>query len=75
MLDAVSVGGFRISKEYMKKIRRVEKESPVVQFPYVNVGGVYQYPPELLARMEGCVMRELVKRMPSERIFSERNTM
>lgn len=75
MLDAVSVGGFRISKEYMKKIRRVEKESPVVQFPYVNVGGVYQYPPELLTQMEGCVMRELVKRMPSERIFSERNTM
>lgn len=75
MLDAVSVGGFRISKEYMKKIRRVEKESPVVQFPYVNVGGVYQYPLELLARMEGCVMRELVKRMPSERIFSERNIL
>lgn len=75
MLDAVSVGGFRISKEYMKKIRRVEKESPVVQFPYVNVGGVYQYPPELLAQMEGCVMRELVKRMSAERIFSERNTV
>lgn len=60
-LDAVSVGGFRISKDYMKKIRRVEKDSPIVQFPYVNVGGVYQYPPKLLAKMENCILQELEK--------------
>lgn len=72
-LDAVSVGGFRISKEYMKKIRRVEKNSPIVQFPYMNVEGVYQYPPELLAKMENLICEELRQRMPPERIFREVN--
>lgn len=70
-LDAVSVGGFRISKEYMKKIRRVEPDSPIVQFPYVNVEGVYQYPPELLDKMENYVLSELHKRMPPERVYRD----
>ena len=74
-LDAVSVGGFRISKDYMKKIRRVEKDSPIVQFPYVNVGGVYQYPPKLLAKMENCILQELEKRMLAERIYRDSESM
>ena len=48
----VSVGTFRISQEYMKKLRRVEPFAPAVQYPYVNCNGVYQYPPELLKKME-----------------------
>lgn len=74
-LDAVSVGGFRISKEYMKKIRRVEPTSPIVQFPYVNVEGVYQYPTELLAKMENYILSELTKRMPVERVFVDSESM
>ena len=74
-LDAVSVGGFRISKDYMKKIRRVEKDSLIVQFPYVNVGGVYQYPPKLLAKMENCILQELEKRMLAERIYRDSESM
>ena len=74
-LDAVSIGGFRISKEYMKKIRRVEPDSPIVQFPYVNVEGVYQYPPELLAKMENYILKELEKRMPVERVFIDAEPM
>jgi len=35
----------------------------------VNVGGVYQYPPELLTRMEGFLTGQLEKRLPKERIF------
>ena len=41
----------------------------MVQFPYTNVGGVYQYPPELLTRMEGFLTGQLEKRLPKERIF------
>ena len=70
-LDAVSVGGFRISKEYMKKIRRVEPDSPIVQFPYVNVEGVYQYPPKLLVKMEKYILKELEKRMSLERVYRD----
>ena len=65
----VSVGSFRISKEYLKNMRKKEPHAAVVQFPYTNVGGVYQYPPELLTRMEGFLTGQLEKRLPKERIF------
>lgn len=55
----VSVGTFRISQEYMKKLRRVEPFAPAVQYPYVNCNGVYQYPPELLKKMESFMITEL----------------
>lgn len=70
-LTDVSVGCFRISSDYMKQLRRVEPASPAVQFPYVNVGGVCQYPPELLKRMEDYMITELQKRMDKEKIYHE----
>lgn len=70
-LTDVSVGTFRISQDYMKKLRRVEPMAPAVQFPYVNVGGVYQYPPGLLAEMENYLIGELEKRIDKEKIYHE----
>ena len=68
----VSVGAFRISQDYMKKIRRVEPDSVIVQFPFVNEGGIYQYPRFLLERMEQYLVEELEKRIPRNRIFLDR---
>lgn len=70
-LSDVSVGTFRISQDYMKKIRRTLPGAPAVQFPYVNVGGVYQYPSELLDTMEQFLISELEKRMDGHKIFHE----
>ena len=67
----VSVGTFRISQEYMKKLRRVEPFAPAVQYPYVNCNGVYQYPPELLKEMESFMITELTQRMNKENIYHE----
>jgi spore photoproduct lyase len=67
----VSVGTFRISQEYMKKLRRVEPFAPAVQYPYVNCNGVYQYPPELLKKMENFMITELTQRMDKENIYYE----
>ena len=67
----VSVGTFRISQEYMKKLRRVEPFAPAVQYPYVNCNGVYQYPPELLKEMESFMITELTQRMDKENIYHE----
>ena len=67
----VSVGTFRISQEYMKKLRRVEPFAPAVQYPYVNCNGVYQYPPELLKKMESFMITELTQRMDKENIYHE----
>ena len=68
LLD-VSVGSFRISQEYLKKMRRCEPDSAVVQFPFRNEGGFYQYPPELMEEMERYLAERLTEHMPPERIF------
>ena len=45
-------GTFRISQDYLKKMRKNEPDSAVVQFPYQNDGGVYHYPTALMEEME-----------------------
>ena len=65
----VSVGSFRRSQDYMKKLRRSQKDSAVVQFPFVNEKGVYHYPDRLMNEMEQHVVSRLCEWMPEEKIF------
>lgn len=65
----VSVGSFRISQDYMKKLRRSQKDSAVVQFPFVNEKGVYHYPDRLMNEMEQHVVSRICEWMPEEKIF------
>ena len=65
----VSVGSFRISQDYMKKLRRSQKDSAVVQFPFVNDKGVYHYPDGLMNEMEQHVVSRIYEWMPEEKIF------
>ena len=65
----VSVGTFRISQDYLKKIRKNEPDSAVVQFPYQNDGGVYHYPTALMEEMEQYMTEKLAAYLPAERIF------
>ena len=67
----VSVGTFRISQEYMKKLRHLLPDAPAVQYPYVNENGVYQYPQKRLQEMEAFVMEQLAGRMDKEKIYHE----
>lgn len=68
-LEDVSVGTFRVSQDYLKKMRKSDPRSAVLQFPYRNVGGVYGYPPELAARMERFLVDTLKRHVPEDRIF------
>lgn len=70
----VSVGTFRISKEYMRILRAKEPDSLVTQFPYENVDGVYQYPPKLKQQMEQWMIEELSGRISKECIYHEYRT-
>jgi spore photoproduct lyase len=65
----VSVGSFRISQDYLKKLRREMSGSAVVQFPFENEGGVYRYPRHLMEEMENMVAKRLEKSLPAEKIF------
>ncbi len=65
----ISIGSFRISQDYLKKIRRVQKNSAVLNFPFENVSGVYQYPQKLMEEMEGFLKEQLENDLPAEKIF------
>lgn len=65
----VSVGTFRVSQDYLKKMRKTRPGSAVVQFPYQNDNGVYHYSKELTEQMEGFLVELLKKKVPEEKIF------
>lgn len=65
----VSVGSFRISQDYLKKMRKAARSSPVVQFPYENRGGVYQYPEKLRQEMENYLQGLLKEYISPKKIF------
>ena len=55
--------------DYLKKMRKNEPDSAVVQFPYQNDGGVYHYPTALMEEMEQYMTEKLAAYLPAERIF------
>lgn len=65
----VSVGTFRVSQDYLKKMRKNQPRSAVVQFPYQNDNGVYHYSPDLTARMEEFLVDNLKQKLPVNKIF------
>lgn len=68
-LADVSVGSFRISKEYLKVMRRSYTESRVSQFPFETVQGVCEYPEPLKTEMENYLTELLRTRMNADRIY------
>ncbi len=65
----VSVGSFRISQDYLKKMRKDMPQSAVVNFPYENVNGYYQYPENIRVEMEDFMLTDISKYVPHEKIF------
>lgn len=68
-IEDVSVGTFRISQDYLKKMRRQQPCSMVVQFPFVNDRGVYHYPKELMKEMEQFLALRLKEKIAEKKIF------
>ena len=64
-----SVGTFRIGKDYLKAMRRSEPYSAVVQFPFVNDGGICYYGRELTEEMERFMLSRLSYVTSPDRIF------
>lgn len=65
----VSVGTFRVSKDYLKKMRKQEPDSAVVWFPFQNENGFYHYPKDLMEQMEQFLVERLKKKISKEKIF------
>lgn len=68
-LKDVSVGSFRISAEYIKKLRKDFPESSICQFPYENHGGVMEYPENIKNDMEDALVTMLQNLVSTDKIF------
>lgn len=67
----VSVGTFRVSKEYLKTMRKAEPNSAVVNFPFENTNGYCSYPSEINKKMVDYVKSRLNEVISDERIFCQ----
>ena len=65
----VSIGSFRISQDYLKKMRKDMPRSAVVNFPYDNVNGYYQYPENIRSDMEEFMIQAVSEYVDKDRIF------
>lgn len=68
-IEDVSVGSFRVSQDYLKRMRKQQPCSTAVQFPFINDKGVYHYPQELAGEMEQYLVDRLKEKIPEEKIF------
>ena len=69
-LTDVSVGTFRISPDYLAKMRRAYPGSEIAWYPYVIKDGVAQYEPDIDKEMQEYVIRLLEKHIGREKIFT-----
>ncbi|MBO4687773.1 MAG: radical SAM protein [Clostridiales bacterium] len=68
-LKDVSIGSFRISGEYIKKLRKDFPASSICQFPYENRDGYMQYPATLQNEMENHLLTLLQSYISKEKIY------
>ena len=47
-----SIGTFRIPADYLKRMRQLMPDSPIVWYPYSNIDGVCRYDPQISDDME-----------------------
>ena len=69
-LTDVSVGTFRISSDYLSKMRKAYPDSEVAWYPYVIQDGVAQYEPDTDKKMQELVCGLLEKHIGREKIFT-----
>lgn len=68
-VEDISVGSFRISQTYLKNIRKYNQTSEIVNFPFSNINGYYQYHPQLQKQMEDFVYNNICKYFDKEKVY------
>ncbi len=69
-LTDVSVGTFRISADYLGKMRKAYPDSEIAWYPYAVKDGVAQYEPDTDKEMQDYVLGLLEKYIGREKIFT-----
>ncbi|OPJ62273.1 SPL family radical SAM protein [Clostridium oryzae] len=65
----VSIGVFRVSKEYMKKIKKINMCSELLAYPYETVNGVCSYNKKHSDELINYVVNKVEQCVPKEKVF------
>lgn len=65
----VSIGTFRISKEYMKRMKNNRKNSLILNYPFQCQEGVYSYPQKENEEMLEYMREKILEYVEEEKIF------
>lgn len=65
----ISIGTFRISKEYLKRMRKNRKNSVILNYPFTCKDFVYSYDEKRANFMINFVKNEILKYISEEKIF------
>ncbi len=68
-LEDISIGVFRISKDYMKNILSKRPNSSIINFPFTCIDGVMTYSDELRQEMIQLVYKEVEQHVSRDKIY------
>ena len=65
----VSIGVFRISKEYLKKMRNQNQNSEILYYPFECIDGVYTYSDKTKSYMINFIKEQFLKYIDEKKIY------
>lgn len=68
ILDA-SLGTFRVSSDYLKRMRRQRPDSVILAYPFTVENGVCDYGNEVSSRLTDFLAKKLGSYLPAEKLF------
>ena len=65
----ISIGVFRISKEYLKKMRNQNQNSEILYYPFECIDGVYTYSDKTKSYMINFIKKQFLKYIDEKKIY------
>ena len=65
----ISIGVFRISKEYLKKMRNQNQNSEILYYPFECIDGVYTYSDKTKSYMINFIKEQFLKYIDEKKIY------
>ncbi|WP_128894030.1 SPL family radical SAM protein [Longirhabdus pacifica] len=70
-IEDISIGVFRIPKDYLKTMRKQRPDSALVHYPYIHQNGVMTYPDEITKKCIDNVYAAVAAHADKDKIFTE----
>jgi spore photoproduct lyase len=68
-IQDISIGVFRIPRDYLKKIRKHRIDSALLHYPFESHDGVFSYPHEIAKQLIDHVYQHVNTYVPKEKIY------